>query len=180
MQEYRCTANKNKKRQNRHTYRHIDERKLLCHKMENIFCCTYSTVRSGYIIQAIRDGNVDIVTSIPLEKETPAALREKKGRVKRWKTLQTWLGVSGTDLRSAFPFFFIPRIPRAYLIIGESLVFSSVRPLNSLTTSLFSDYTRGQFTRQLDLGKLSKTESRSSKEKKEIKTTTRIHKSTRY
>jgi len=126
MQEYRCTANKNKKRQNRHTYRHIDERKLLCHKMENIFCCTYSTVRSGYIIQAIRDGNVDIVTSIPLEKETPAALREKKGRVKRWKTLQTWLGVSGTDLRSAFPFFFYPTYPTR--VFDNRRVARSFRP----------------------------------------------------
>lgn len=55
---------------------HVDERKLLRHKMGNIFCRTYSTVRSGYIIQAIRDGNTDIVTSISLKKETPAALRE--------------------------------------------------------------------------------------------------------
>lgn len=45
-----------------------------------IFCRTYCTVRSGYIIQAIRDGNADIVTSISLKKETPAALRESKKR----------------------------------------------------------------------------------------------------
>lgn len=54
---------------------YVDERKLLRCKIGNIFCRTYPTVRSGYIIQAIRDGNADIVTSI-LEKETPAALRE--------------------------------------------------------------------------------------------------------
>lgn len=74
--------NKKKKKENGETDTQIhtydDERKLLCRKMGNIFCRTYSTVRSGYIIQVIRDGNADIVTSIPLEKETPVALRERK------------------------------------------------------------------------------------------------------
>lgn len=55
-----------------------DERKLLPREMRNVFCRTRAPVcvRSRYIIQVIRDGNADIVTSIPLEKETPAALRE--------------------------------------------------------------------------------------------------------
>lgn len=82
------TENKNKKKTGEtgtytNTHIHVDERKLLRRKMGNIFCRSpYSTVRSGYIIQAIRDGNADIVTSIPLEKETPAALRERKKREK--------------------------------------------------------------------------------------------------
>lgn len=65
----RRAENKNKERQN------VDERKLLRREMGNIFSRVL-LFRSGYIIQAIRDGNADIVTSIPLEKETPAVLRE--------------------------------------------------------------------------------------------------------
>jgi len=92
-------------------------------------------VRSRYIIQVIRDGNADIVTSIPLEKETPAALwewkKKRKGkRVKRWKTLQTRLGVSGTDLRPRDSLSFFSSHPR--LIIGAARPSrSSVRSIRS-------------------------------------------------
>lgn len=73
--------------------------------------------------------------------------------------------MSGTDLRPVFPFFLLPYPTRVFDNRSRSS-FSSVRPFNSLTTSLFSDYTRGRFTRQLDLGKLSKTESRWLQRKK--------------
>lgn len=133
-------------------------------------------VRSGYIIQAIRDGNADIVTSIPLEKENARGFRRMKkktnererngGRAQRSKTLQT--GVSGTDLsislpvRFFFSFFFYPashtrvfdnrRAPHSFVLLARSL--------NPLTASLFSVYPRGRFPRQPDLGKPSKTKSR--------------------
>lgn len=90
--------------------------------------------------------------------------------------MQTRLGVSGTDLRPAFPLLFPPsHLPRAYLIMGaarpfrslvRSLARPSVRPFESLAVSLFSGYPRGRFTRQLDLGKPSKTESRCGPEEK--------------
>lgn len=97
-------------------------------------------VRSRYIIQVIRDGNADIVTSIPLEKETPAALREwkkkKRKRIKRWKTLQTRLGVSGTDLR--------PRDPLSFFFLSACLIIEAARPSRSSIRSirLSLDYPR--------------------------------------
>lgn len=98
--------------------------------------------------------NADTVTSILLEKETLAALREwkkkarggreGKERVKRWKTLR--LGVSGTDL-SVRPFFFILlRILRACLIIGAALVlhFRSIR-LSFRATPRWTIYSTARF-----------------------------------
>lgn len=132
-----------------HTYAHTHAHTL------------FSAVRSGYSIQAIRDGNADIVTSIPLEKENARGSRRMKkktnergrngGRAQRWKTLQT--GVSGTDLsislpaRFFFSFFFTPHPTRVYLIIGVphtrsfcSLVRSIRSPLPSFRSIHADDF----------------------------------------
>lgn len=80
-------------------------------------------VRSRYIIQVIRDGNADIVTSIPLEKETLAALREWGGKKKeKSKTMENVANATGRvrhgsprPTRSFFPllsFFFAPHPTR--------------------------------------------------------------------
>lgn len=73
-----CMANENEAR------RYADERKLPRREMGNIFCRVPAAVRSGYIIQAIRDGNVDIVTSIRAGKRnargTPGMGKKKRRR----------------------------------------------------------------------------------------------------
>lgn len=128
----------------------------------------YSTVRSGYIIQAIRDENADIATSILLEKRNArGSLRikgEGRGGAKKreeWNDGKRCKRGWACPVRISDPLFpfFLPRIPCAYLIIG---VARSFRPLvRSIRSPLLSFQTvRQRFTRQLDLGKLSKTESR--------------------
>lgn len=79
----------------------------------NIFCRTYSTVRSGYIIQAIRDGNADIVTSISLKKEMPAVLRESKKKERESKTMENVANATGRVRHGSptlFSFFFVASV----------------------------------------------------------------------